>query len=246
MARRLWIIVAAIGAVACHSPRSAKDPAASMAPVQVLRVTVPGPAGRPLAANVYGVADHVIVILAHGGYSSLESWAPQSEQLAAAGFRVLVVEAGAAAELAAGRETPCLYEEKCLAEDVLAAVRYARSDGARRVSLMGGSMGGAAVAQASIEAPVGHIESLVLLAPAGIATPERVQGRKLFVATRDDANNAGPRLPGIRAQYERIAEPKRFVLLDGAAHAQRVFGTPQGDSLLRQIIEFLRGEAKSR
>ena len=48
--------------------------------------------------------------------------------------------------------------------DVLAAVRYLRKTGAKTVSVVGGSLGGGAAADASIEAGPGEIDRLVLLA----------------------------------------------------------------------------------
>jgi hypothetical protein len=72
-----------------------------------------------------------------------------------------------------------------------------------------------------------------------IAAPERIKGRKLFVTTRDDRNDAGPRLPGIWAQYEAAPEPREIVILDGSAHGQRIFGTPDADRLMREILRFL-------
>lgn len=203
------------------------------------RITLEVPGGIPLLAERYGGGERGVVILAHGGYSTLASWAPQARAIADAGFQVLVVEARAAVDLAAGRQTDCLYDPPCLAKDVLAGVRNLWTSGARSVALMGGSMGGAAAAQASVEAQPGEVERLILLAPAGIAEPDRMQGDKLFITTRDDANAAGPRLPGIQAQFDRSPEPKRLIVLDGSAHAQRIFLTPDGDAVMREILRFL-------
>jgi dienelactone hydrolase len=123
---------------------------------------------------------------------------------------------------------------------VLAAIRYLRTRGARSIAVIGGSMGGAAVAQASVAAAAGEIDRIVLLAPAQIGTPEKMKGRKLFLTARDDANAAGLRLPGIRAQFLRAPEPKTLVLLEGSAHGQRIFQTDQGDAVLQMIVGFLR------
>jgi alpha-beta hydrolase superfamily lysophospholipase len=180
-------------------------------------------------------------MIAHGGYATRQNWQPQARTLAAVGFRVLVFASRPAAELtAAGRETPCLYDEVCQAVDVLSAVRYLRQKGATEISVVGGSMGGAAVAQASVESAPGEIDRVVLLAPARIAAPEKMKGRKLFITTRDDANAAGPRLPMIRDMYDKAGEPKRLILLDGSAHAHRIFATEHGDRVMREIVQFLR------
>ena len=76
-----------------------------------------------------------------------------------------------------------------------------------------------------------------------IEHPERMQGDKLFIVARDDPRGDGtPRLPGIREQYERAPGPKRLVILDGAAHAQHLFATEQGERLMQEILGFLSSE----
>ena len=229
-------LAAVLVSVACRPAAQGINPESQPA----RRISIDVREASPLQADLYGAGGRGVVIFAHGGYSTRLSWAPQAKRIAGAGFRVLVVEARAAAELASGRETPCLYDEGCLAKDVLASVRYLRTLGVDSIALMGGSMGGGAVAQASVEAEPGQIQHIVLLAPATIAAPERIQGHKLFIMTREDANAAGPRLPGILAQFERTLEPKRLVVLEGAAHAQRIFSTGDGDAVMQDILAFLR------
>ena len=111
---------------------------------------------------------------------------------------------------------------------------------ARRVlALVGGSMGGSAAAQATIDAQPGEIDRLVLLAATAPGSPEKLKGRKLFIVARDDTSGAGPRLPAIRAQYEKTPEPKELIVVEGSAHAQFLFQTDQGDRVMREILRFL-------
>ena len=101
-------------------------------------------------------------------------------------------------------------------------------------------MGGGAAADASVEAEPGEIDRLVLLGSTGGGKPEKLKGRKLFITSRDDLGPGDkPRLPRIRADYERAPEPKELVILDGSAHAQFIFGTDQGERLMREILRFL-------
>ena len=197
--------------------------------------------GRLLYGDVYGTGDHGVVVLAHGGYSTRASWKPAAETLAAEQFRVLVFESRGAADFAAGNETACLSDEVCQSRDVVAAVRHLRTLGAKRLSLIGGSLGAAAVALAAIDAGPQAIESLVLMAPAAVVAPENIPGRKLVITARNDANAAGLRLPGIRAQYARAKQPKEFVLLEGSAHGQNILTTAQGPAVLARIARFLKG-----
>ena len=84
-----------------------------------------------------------------------------------------------------------------------------------------------------------EIDRLVLLASGAYTTLTRMKGRKLFIVARDDANADGPRLPRIRAQFEKALEPKELIILDGSAHAQFLFQTAQGERVMREIIRFL-------
>src|SRR6267143_1708581 len=123
--------------------------------------------------------------------------------------------------------------------DVLAAVRYLGATGAKTVAVVGASFGGEAAANASIEAEPGEIDRLVLLAAWTDRAPEKIKGRKLFIGARDDANDDGPRLPKIRANYEEAVGPKELIILDGSAHAQFLFATNQGERLMREMLRFL-------
>lgn len=195
--------------------------------------------GGVVYADAYGHGERGVV-LAHGGQFTKESWAKQAQILAGAGFRVL------AFDFRGFGESPAHANLKSdggiqdgVEYDVLAAVRYLHDHGAKSVSVVGGSFGGCAAAQASEEARGGEINRLVLLASSPINAPEKLKGRKLVIVARDDANEAGPRLPKIRAQYEKMPEPKRLIVLDGTAHAQFLFETEQGERVMREIVKFL-------
>jgi dienelactone hydrolase len=197
-------------------------------------------AGESVRGEIQGAGGRGVVVVAHGGYSSIEAWRLQAQTIAAAGFRVLVFETRAGAELReTGKETDCLYDPACMALDVLAAVRYFREAGAMSIYVMAGSAGGGAAAHASVASDVGEIDGLVLLAPMVIENPDRMKGRKLVITTRDDSNSDGPRLPGIQQQFDRAPEPKRLLVLEGSAHAQRIFETPAADVVMQDILRFL-------
>lgn len=201
-------------------------------------VSFPTEDGGLVYADLYGKGSRGVV-LAHGGRFNKESWKKQAEELAAAGFRVLAIDfRGYGQSRGPGQADPLSAP---LHLDVLAAVRYLRKMGATSVSVVGGSMGGGAAADASIAARPGEIDRLVLLAAAPAnGSPEKVQGRKLFILARDDLGPGDvPRLPKIRAFFERTPEPKQWVVLDGSAHAQFLFETDQGKRLMREILRFL-------
>jgi pimeloyl-ACP methyl ester carboxylesterase len=214
------------------------SPAAPQAPAAPARVEIAAPDGGRIQGDVYGEGPRGVVLL-HGGRFDRASWRPQATALAAAGFRVLSIDFRAAVEARAGRETACLYDAGCLATDALAAVRYLRDAGAASVAIVGGSLGGGAAAQAAIDAAPGAVDRVVLLAHMPIDHPERLRVPALFIVARDDANAAGPRLPGIRAQFDKAAGPKELVVLDGTAHAQFLFDTAHGADVVQRILRFL-------
>jgi pimeloyl-ACP methyl ester carboxylesterase len=79
-----------------------------------------------------------------------------------------------------------------------------------------------------------------------VDAPERLTVPPLYIVARDDANAGGPRLPGIRAQYEKARGAKALVVVEGAAHAQFLFGTPQGGEVLQRIRQFLEAAPAAR
>lgn len=84
-----------------------------------------------------------------------------------------------------------------------------------------------------------QVDRLVFLATSPDIAPEKLIGRKLFIVARDDSNGASPRLPGIRAYYEKTPGPKELIVLGGSAHAQFLFQTDQGARLMSMILKFL-------
>lgn len=213
----------------------------SLATVAAAQKTLSFPTedGGLVFADVYGNGERAVV-LAHGGPFNKESWAPQARTLAAAGFRVLALDfRGYGKSKGPGDSQPM---DAPLHLDVLAAVRYLRTNGAKTVSIVGGSMGGRAAGDASIASKPGDIDRVVFLGAAPNGPAEKLKCPTLFIVARDDANADGPRLPGIRAQYEKAPEPKELIILDGSAHAQYLFETEQAERVMREIMRFLNAK----
>jgi pimeloyl-ACP methyl ester carboxylesterase len=177
-------------------------------------------------------------VLVHGGRFEKGSWEKQARALVRAGFRPLAIDLRGFGQSNQGPQSARSDFGSPL--DVLAAVRYLHKTGARTVSIIGASMGADAAEGALSEAQPGEIDRVVLLAPGAYAPPEKLKGRKLFIVSRDDPGPDGqPRLIRIRAQYEKAPSPKELVILDGAAHAQFIFQTDQGERLMGEILRFL-------
>lgn len=202
-------------------------------------VSFPTEDGGVVFADLYGTGERGVV-LAHGGRFNKESWAKQARVLADAGFRVLAFDFRGYGKSHGPGQADIFTAPLHL--DVLAAVRYLRSAGAKTVSVIGGSLGGGAAGDASIASEPGEIQRLVFLGSSPNGPAEKLKCPSLFIVARDDASEDGPRLPGIRAKYEKAPEPKELIILDGSAHAQFLFDTDQGERVMREILRFLSAE----
>ena len=211
--------------------------ATSTAPEEL---SFPSSDGGVVGAHVYGEGENVLVLV-HGGRFNKESWAEQAPFFAEAGFKVLAIDLRGRGISHGG---PQEDSERDLQLDVLAAVRFARENGASSVSVIGASLGGWATGQASVEGASGEIDRIVLLAASPIQQPERMQGQKLFIVARGDLTGSGrSRLEITRNQYQRATNPKELVVLDGEAHAQFLFDSEQGEELLVELLRFLTAQS---
>jgi pimeloyl-ACP methyl ester carboxylesterase len=202
-------------------------------------VSFPAKDGGIVFADLYGTGAKAVV-LAHGGQFNKESWAPQARILVRAGYRVLAIDFRGYGKSHGPGDSDVLSAPLYL--DVLAAVHYLRQAGVRSISVIGGSMGGSAAGDASIESQPGEIDRVVLLGAAPNEPAERLKCPMLIIVARHDASGDGPRLPAIQRQYDRAPQPRKLILLDGSAHAQFLFQTPQSGRIMRDILRFLAGK----
>jgi pimeloyl-ACP methyl ester carboxylesterase len=192
--------------------------------------------GGRVCADLYGQGGRA-VLLAHGGRFNKESWRDQAQALVSKGFHVLAIDfRGIGCSTGPGQAD---FDHAPFENDVLAAVHYLKAHGAKTVSVIGGSFGGGAAGDASIKSPPGDIDRIVFLGAAPNLPAEKLKSRSLFIVARDDSNGSGPRLPGIRAQYDKAPQPKELIVLDGSAHAQFLFQTEQSSRVMREILRFL-------
>ena len=203
-------------------------------------VTLTTDDGAQIAADVYGTGPRGVV-LAHGGRFTKESWKEQAQQLVRAGFHVLAFDFRGFGQ-SHGPGDKDMYTAP-MELDVLAAVRYLHEYGAKTVSIVGGSFGGDAAAKACVAAKPGEISRLVMLAADSDAPADKIKVPVLIIVGRDDKSGSGPRLPGIQAWYNKARQPKKLVVLDTAEHAQFLFQTEHSETVMKEIISFLKAGA---
>jgi pimeloyl-ACP methyl ester carboxylesterase len=166
---------------------------------------------QQIQADVYGAGQNGAVqndnakrgiVLAHGGRFDKTSWRKQAQKLAGTGFVVLAIS------FRGDRKNPdgspgSFGSTPDNATDVLAGVEYLHKRGIKRVSAIGGSMGGDAVGEADARSAPGEIDRIALLGSSGGDFPAKLTGRKLFIVAREDSSGDGPRLPEISRHYAK-------------------------------------------
>ena len=201
---------------------------ARAAAVQPVDVAFPTSDGGEIHAHLYGEGDHAVV-LAHGAVFDKESWTPLATKLAEADLKVLAIDFRGYGRSRPGSEGEARYL------DVLAAISYLKEQGTSRVSVVGASMGGGAVARAGVLVGPGEIDRLILLAPVAIPNPEKLHANRIVYLTAE----GDPSLSRTRQQYERAPEPKTLEVLSGDAHAQHLFKTDHSQALVDLILAAL-------
>ena len=178
--RRVKLVLLAIGiAAAC---------AASDAGAQTFVAFATRDSGV-VTADEYGTGTRA-VLLVPGGRFDRRSWALQARAFADAGLRVLAIDLRGRGDTRIGRAGL-----DSLHLDVLGAIAYLRATGAKRLTVVGASLGGWAAAEAVVVAAPA-VDGLVLIAHAAIDRPERLRTPTLFMVGRGDTRGGDiPRLP---------------------------------------------------
>ncbi len=188
-------------------------------------IEIPTSHGFSLPAHRYGRGEHW-VIFCHGAVFNKESWAALCREVAQRQATAL------AFDFHSWREPP--FAQIPLSEDILAAVRFARAQGAQRVALVGGSLGADATLRAARSLKQGEVEQYVLLSPSPVPDQPPFPGRKCFVASRGERIS-----PGLKSWARTVDPEAQVVLLPGSAHAQHIFKTERGAELTELILTFL-------
>ena len=181
--------------------------------------------GGKIHANLYGSGDHAVV-LAHGGVFNKESWHSLATAISKQKMQALAIDFRGYGKSQAGTSGRALHL------DLLAAVEFLKAAGVERISMLGGSMGGAAAATAAAE--IDDLNKLILLAPAKVESPKKLKGDKLFIASMGDRFRSS-----MEVAFRKAKLPKKIILYDGNAHAQHLFKTDHEAPLRDAILAFL-------
>jgi len=184
----------------------------------------------------------VAVVLSHMYPADQSSWWPFADALSDEGYLVLTYNFRG---YCPGGEAGCSEGPKDIAEiwrDVLGAISFVRSQGAKRVMLIGASMGGTAslIAAGQEEADVSAV--VTLSAPTsfgGLAVDAdglaAVGAAKLFIAGVGDGSAAA----SAEDLYERSPPPKRLEILTTDDHGTDILSGNQAGPVRTLILEYL-------
>jgi pimeloyl-ACP methyl ester carboxylesterase len=187
-------------------------------------------AGARLDAAVMGDGGSGVVI-AYERNGSVCTWLPLAEALVARRYRVALFDYS-------GVQTP--------QQDVALVTTELRRQGVRRVFLIGGSLGGAAVLHGGVEItpPVAGVANIAGGLPDGEALARRLRVPLLLVAARNDTilqdlDAPAPRWMNQLYRAAATAPDRQLVLVPGTEHASQLFISPQAQPVEDAIVAFL-------
>jgi pimeloyl-ACP methyl ester carboxylesterase len=227
------IAVAAVLAGFALTGCGGSTPSTSAAPAAGPGVTVTFPStdGVVLSGRGFGSGAKGVV-LAHMYPADQSSWFAYAQQLAAKGYRVLTFDFRG---YGASTGTKDIAR---IADDVEAAYREIKHQGATRVALVGASMGGTASLLAASRQPV--VGVVTLSAPVEFmgldarSVVKALTAPKLFMAAEKDVGAAGARELALLA-----APPKGLFICPGGDHGTDLLQGDSSKAVADRITAFL-------
>lgn len=195
--------------------------------------------GVRLAGRMFGPEGATAgVVLAHMMPADQSSWFDFADQLGELGYRTLTFDFRG---YCPGGDAGCSQGDKDVSaiwQDVAGAVGFLRTEGVRRIGLVGASMGGTASLVYASQSGVDIDAVVTLSAPdaiegltAGPVALQTVSAAKLFLAGNVDGNAAAT----AQAFYDETLQPKRVEILTTADHGTDILEGNQAE-IARNLI----------
>jgi alpha-beta hydrolase superfamily lysophospholipase len=232
-------------ASSCAGPGNGRSPEelAGSRPVTFTASDGVGLAGRLFPAESRGSSAGVV--LSHMLAADQRSWFSFAERLSSEGYTALTFDFRG---FCPGGDGGCSRGDKDISSiwrDVAAAAGFLRTQGVRRVALVGASMGGTAslIAAAGPQPPAGDVAAVVTLSASvaidGLSlTPEQlltIQSAKLFIASLGDGEAA----TSAQQLYDLASSPKREEIIPVDGHGTDLLRSNQGEEVQRLILSTL-------
>jgi len=183
--------------------------------------------GGVIEASFFQGNQDLVVIFAHGAIFNKESWYFMAERLQKEGISSLSLDFRGYGNSKKGATDKRSF-------DILGAVDYLKEKGFNKISIVGGSMGAAAVLNALDTKTDTVIDRVVLLSPAGGAGVTNESVKKMFIVSKDERL-----FPRVNKIYNESNQPKELKVYPGSSHAQHMFKADYSSELTNLIISFL-------
>jgi len=242
--------------IGCAAPAATPEPAsASPVTVEPARPLPPAPSvsasrtvtfttldGATLHGTLYG-SGRTAVIFSTMGAQREATWAKMAQATADAGYLALTYNFRFWVSATKIQDNLRAF----VADDLRAAMAFAREQGAQQIVLVGASLGGMATAKVGGEAQAAAV--IIMAAPLSArgltvqieeAELQALTMPKLFVGTDHDAVVAPA---ATRRVYDLAPEPKEIYLYPGTAHGTELFETQSAADLTQRLLAFISAHA---
>lgn len=224
-----YVVAALILVPACHQAEAIRKQALA----DSRAVSFESIDGVRLAGRMFGPEGATAgVVLAHMQPADQSSWFDFADQLGELGYRTLTFDFRG---YCPGGDAGCSEGNKDISaiwQDVAGAVGFLRTEGVRRIGLVGASMGGTASLVFASQSSVDVDAVVTLSAPEAIegltAGPDVLQAvtaAKLFLAGNVDGNAATT----AQAFFNETLQPKRVEILTTADHGTDILEGNQAE-----------------
>ena len=190
-----------------------------------------------LAGLLYGNGGTTAIVCSHELRGTKADWSDSAPWFAARGFMVL------AYDFRGNGDSQGQFDAGKVDQDLLAAIAFVQSHGAKQVILLGASMG----ADISlIVAAKTQVAGVITLSPEylfGLGDNEirAISAPKLFINSTGDSFASDT-----QQMFQNAQPPKALHLYSGSAHGVVIFETGAGQDLIARIIAFANKYAPLR
>jgi pimeloyl-ACP methyl ester carboxylesterase len=183
-----------------------------------------------LAGLLYGHGGTTAIVCSHMWPSSKADWFDAAPWLAAHGFMILAYDFRG---LGDSQGQPDFFK---LDKDLVAAIAFVQSLGAKKIVLLGASGGGAITLKVAAQVKVGAVITLSTDYFAAAPTQQEVlaiTAPKLFVSSQNDVY-----IHDTIQIFKWAKQPKELYLYPGSAHGTNLFETEYRQDVIERIIAF--------
>ena len=199
-------------------------------------VTFTTPDGATLNGEVYGSGDTAVIFSVMGNCDP--GWREFAQLTAAQGMMSLTYLWRGCRDSGVVNEA----EMKKFVDDLRGAIAFMRAQGAKKIILVGASLGGCASAKLTVESQADGL--VVVASPAEIsqwgfaveAGDISSDIPKLFITAKEDDTVPFEASQGL---FDLAAEPKEWQTYPGSAHGTEIFDTEYADELELRLLEFI-------